>query len=103
MKWLKDEQIWSVAPLSIIQELKEGRNLLPVCVVVLEGIPDIWLETLLDLDYCRRVNNIWYYSGVKPIWWECTSDLEPSWLCWLLLQSALWFLNLNWGGKPCLL
>jgi len=82
VKWLKDEQIWSVAQLSIIQELKEERNLLPVCVVVLEGIPDIWLETLsLDLDCCRRVNNVWYCSWVKPICWECTSNLEPWWFC----------------------
>jgi len=80
MKWndSKDEQIWSVAPLSIIQELKEDRNLFLVCVVVLERIPEIWLETLsLDLDCCIRVNNVWYCSGVKPICWECTSDLEP--------------------------
>ena len=38
--------MWSVAPLSIIQELKEEIKLLPVCVVMLEGITEIWLETL---------------------------------------------------------
>jgi len=80
---------------------KRRDNLLPMCVVMLEGMTEIWLETLsLDLDYCRRANNVWYCSGVKPICWECTSDLEPSWLCWLLLQFALWYLNLNWGRKP---
>jgi len=42
------------------------RNLLPVCVVVLEGMTNIWLETFsLDLDCCT--NNVWYYSRVKPI------------------------------------
>jgi len=79
VKWVKDEQIWLVAPLSRIQELKEERNLLPVCVVVLEGMTDIWLEaSSLDLDCLRRANNVWYCSGVKPICWECASDLEPS-------------------------
>jgi len=53
LKQVKDEQMWSIAPLSIIQELKEERNLVPVCVVVWEGMTEIWLETLsLDLD-CR--------------------------------------------------
>ena len=66
--------------LMIWSEMTQGWtnmiNLLPVCVVVLEGILEIWLETLsLDLDCCRRVK---YCSGVKSICWECTSDLEPS-------------------------
>jgi len=70
VKWVKDEQIWSVAPLSRIQELKEEINLLPVCVVVLEGMTKIWVEILsLDLDCCRRANNVWYCSGIKPICW----------------------------------
>ena len=55
VKWVKDEKIWSVTPLSRIQELKEERNLLPVCVVVLEGMIEIWLEALpLNLNYCKR-------------------------------------------------
>ena len=33
--------MWSVAPLSRIQELKVEINLLPMCVVMLEGIIDI--------------------------------------------------------------
>jgi len=32
--------MWSVAPLSRIQELKEEINLLPDCVVMLEGIKE---------------------------------------------------------------
>ena len=53
---------------------------------MLEGIIEIWLEALsLDLDNCRSANNAWYYSEVKPICWECTSDLELSWFCYLLL------------------
>jgi len=38
VKWVKDEQIWSVATLSRIQQLKKERNLLLVCIVMLEGI-----------------------------------------------------------------
>jgi len=34
VKWVKDEQMWLVAPLSRIQELKEERNLLPMCCCV---------------------------------------------------------------------
>jgi len=50
VKWVMDGQIWSVAPLSRIQELKEEKNLLP-SVVVSEGMTEIWLGTLsLDLD-----------------------------------------------------
>jgi len=83
---------------------KEREKFITIVCVVSEGMTKIWLETLsLDLDYCRRANNIWYYSGVKPICWECTSDLKPSWFYWLLLQSTFWFLNLNWGGKSCFL
>jgi len=68
VKWVKDEQIWLIAPLSRIQELKEERNLLSVWVVVLEGMTKIWLEALsLDLDCCRRANNVWYCPRVKPI------------------------------------
>jgi len=87
VKWVKDEQIWSLTPLSRIQKLKEGRNLSPVY-VVLEGMTKIWLETLsLDLDCCKRVNNVWYCSGVKPICWECTSTLN-------LHDSADYYYNL---------
>ena len=86
VKWVKDEQIWSVAPLSIIQELKEEKNLLPVCVVVSKGMIEIWLEELsLDLECCRRANNVWNCSGGKPICWECTFDLEQLWFWWLIL------------------
>ena len=68
MKWVKDEQIWSVTPLSRIQKSKEEINLLPMCVVVLEGITKTLLKTLsLDLDCCKRVNNVWYCLRVKPI------------------------------------
>ena len=38
VKQVKDEQMWSVAPLSIIQGLKEEIKSLPVCVVMMEGI-----------------------------------------------------------------
>ena len=106
--------MWSVAPLLIIQELKEEIKSLPVCVVMLEGIT--WLETLpLDLACCKRANDVWYYSEVKSICWDSTSDFEPSWFCSLLLKFVLWktalvwlsswfwFLNLKWGGKPCFL
>jgi len=33
--------MWSLAPLLKIQELKEERNLLPMCVVMLERITEI--------------------------------------------------------------
>ena len=108
--------MWSVAPLSIIQELKEEIKLLFVWLEGLEGIIETWLEALpLDLVYCKRANNVWYCSGVKPICWDSTSDFEPSWFCSLLLKlvfwkttlvwlwSWFWFLNLKWGGKPCFL
>ena len=59
MKWVKDKQIWPVAPLSRIKELKEKKKFITVCVVVLEGMTNIWLEALsLDLDCCRRANNV---------------------------------------------
>ena len=69
-------------------------------VVMLEGIIKIWFEALsLDLNCCKRSNNIWYWSGVtKPIF----SDSKPSWFCSLLLEFAFWFLNLNWGSMLCI-
>jgi len=74
-----------------------------VCCCVGRNTRDLIRTLSLDLDYCKKANNVWYCLGVKPICWECTSNLEPSWFCSLLLQYALWFLNLNWGGKPCFL
>ena len=83
--------MWLVAILSIIQELKDEIKLLLVCVVMLEGITNTSLKTLpLDLDYCKRANNVWYFLGVKPICWDCTSNFEPSWFCSSLLKSVLW-------------
>ena len=77
-------QGWSVIPLSRIQELKKERNLLWVCIAMLKGITEIWLEALsLDLDCCRRVNNVWYCSEIKPICSDnvSLSDIELSWFC----------------------
>jgi len=68
VKWVKDEQTLSVAPLSRIQELNEERNLLPICISMLEGITDIWLEALsLNLDCCKRVNNVWETKVLKSV------------------------------------
>jgi len=54
-------------------------SLLPVCLVMLEGMSEIWLKVFsLDLDYCKGANNVWYFSRVKSICWECASDIEPS-------------------------
>ena len=82
--------MWSVAPLSIIQELKEQIKLLSVCVVMLEGITETWLETLsLDLTCCKRPNNVWYCSGVKPICWDSTSDFENCLSCCVTRKQTL--------------
>jgi len=69
MIWSEMSQGWTnmiSSTTTRIQELKEERNLLPTCVFALEGMTKIWLETLsLDLDYCRRANNVWYCSWVN--------------------------------------
>jgi len=54
VKWVKDEQIWSVAPLSRIQKLKEETNLLPACADVFKGMQRFdyihchWISTVVE-------------------------------------------------------
>jgi len=103
MIWSEMSQGWTnvVSRITIKNPITKRRKkfITNVCCHVGRDNRGLIRALSLDLHYCKRANNVWYCLGVKLIYWECTSDLEPSWFYWLLLQFVFKFLNLNKGVK----
>jgi len=97
MIWIEISQGWTnVVNSTIINNPRTKRRKkfsTRVCCCVGRNDRDLIRDIVTG--FRLSTNNVWYCSGVKLICWEYTSNLEPSWFCWLLC-FLIFKLELKW-------